>query len=467
MKKPRKPKAKRARQQRGIDHAGPSAARRVLMPDGGGKRPASRRHIGKTAAVSIGWSDEREKLALLLLPFFIVAFALGFSHTLKQAPRLGDVAAVAPTGRAPAASAPARPADALARAPAIHLPPSAPAASPLAHVEDQLARTAMLQLPSRAPEIPMPPEVRLGMPAMSLSRHALHVPPPQIALTAPALRLPPSAPSVPATPVEPAPAALPALPQPPVALGLAAPEQRPRPDICEAPSDLGRHVYKVAAAHMGGTARSAEEFGTLVSAAAIEQTGGFVIYNDKYRRMSFPMGDVAPLFGVCTDVVIRAYRAAGVDLQQLVHQARVGSGDTSIAHRRTETLRRFFAKHGQSLQVSSFAEDYLPGDIVTYHRPQNRRSTNHIAIVTDRIAPSGRPMIVHNRGWGPQLEDALFVDRITGHYRFAPAGVPLALEGARPAGRRASKPLGQRPLVKASYGSGAAAPVGEARPLSH
>jgi uncharacterized protein YijF (DUF1287 family) len=197
-------------------------------------------------------------------------------------------------------------------------------------------------------------------------------------------------------------------------------------------------------------APSAEAFGEIVAAAAIAQTDDLVIYNDKYRRLAFPMGDVAPLFGVCTDVVIRAFRSAGVDLQELVHRTRVGSGDASIAHRRTQTLRDFFTAYGSSLPVSPFAEDYLPGDIVTYHRPQNRRSTNHVAIVTDRIAASGRPMIVHNRGWGPQLEDALFVDKITGHYRFTPNRHQPVLEASRPAPRRAE-------LEKASFASQAPA----------
>lgn len=161
-----------------------------------------------------------------------------------------------------------------------------------------------------------------------------------------------------------------------------------------------------------------DDFGMRLARAAEAQTESFVIYDDAYRSISYPMGDVHRLFGVCTDVVVRAYRTLGVDLQTLVHRARSGHGDRNIDHRRTEILRRFFAAHGESLPVSSFAEDYRPGDIVTYHRPQNSGSRSHIAIVSSEIAPSGRPMIVHNRGWGPQIEDALFVDRITGHYRY-------------------------------------------------
>ena len=160
------------------------------------------------------------------------------------------------------------------------------------------------------------------------------------------------------------------------------------------------------------------DFGRALAAAALRQTTEFVVYTDAYRKLAYPMGDVPALFGVCTDVVIRAYRALGIDLQALVHAARIGSADTSIAHRRTFTLRRYFASRGASVPITDFAEDYLAGDIVTYDRPQNSGSRDHIAIVTDILAPSGRPMIVHNRSWGPQLEDALFVDRITGHYRY-------------------------------------------------
>jgi uncharacterized protein YijF (DUF1287 family) len=165
-------------------------------------------------------------------------------------------------------------------------------------------------------------------------------------------------------------------------------------------------------------APNATNFGRQLAAAARWQTEELVIYTARYQRIAYPMGDVAPLHGACTDVVIRAYRALGIDLQQLVHRAGVGSGDPNIDHRRTETLRRFFARYGEDLPVTAFPEDYRPGDIVTYYRPFSRVSRSHIAIVSDVLAPTRRPMIVHNRGWGPQLEDALFVDRITGHYRF-------------------------------------------------
>jgi uncharacterized protein YijF (DUF1287 family) len=247
---------------------------------------------------------------------------------------------------------------------------------------------------------------------------------PEVALAEPTLRLPPGPPE-PDKP-EPSREVAIATPLPPASRStIEAP--RTSPSICLAEPGFGEHRYEVRALAPG------ERFGDRLAEAARAQLGEFVIYNDAYRRIAFPMGDVPPLFGVCTDVVIRAYRALGIDLQELVAKTRVGSGDTNIDHRRTETLRRFFASRGQSLPITTFPEDYQPGDIVTYYRPQNRHSRSHIAIVSDQIAPSGHPMIVHNRGWGPQMEDALFVDQITGHYRFEPGKNPLLAIAQRPA----------------------------------
>jgi uncharacterized protein YijF (DUF1287 family) len=194
----------------------------------------------------------------------------------------------------------------------------------------------------------------------------------------------------------------------------------------------------------------------MLAKAARAQTEDLVVYTDAYRQIGFPMGDVPAFYGVCTDVVIRAYRALGIDLQVLVHKARLGTGDPSIDHRRTKTLRRFFARHGVSLPVTDFVESYRPGDIVTYHRPGGRTSQSHIAIVSDVIAPSGRPMIVHNRGWGPQLEDALFASEITGHYRFtsaAPAEEAASRQPAAFAPRLAQSPA--PPLPRARHGGSA------------
>lgn len=161
-------------------------------------------------------------------------------------------------------------------------------------------------------------------------------------------------------------------------------------------------------------------FGENLVWAARWQTWVPVIYNPSYREIPYPNGDVPWYIGVCTDVLVRAYRWLGVDLQMEVHKAGVGSGDANIDHRRVEVLRRFFARAGSSLPITQDPADYKPGDIVSYYVPSGRFSKTHIAIVSDRRATGGAPLIIHNRGFGVQEENRLFAEQITGHYRYWP-----------------------------------------------
>jgi hypothetical protein len=166
-------------------------------------------------------------------------------------------------------------------------------------------------------------------------------------------------------------------------------------------------------------------------AAAIERTNHAVRYDGAYRQIAYPMGDVPADIGVCTDVVIRAYRALGIDLQQLVHEDMkahfsaypghwgLTRPDTNIDHRRVPNLQVFFTRHGESLPVTDEPGNYAPGDLVTW---VVGGSQPHIGIVTDaRSADGKRPLIVHNIGRGPRHEDMLFALPITGHYRYLPA----------------------------------------------
>ncbi len=165
-------------------------------------------------------------------------------------------------------------------------------------------------------------------------------------------------------------------------------------------------------------------------AAALERTTHRVRYDGTYRRLAYPGGDVPDSLGVCTDLVIRSYRALGVDLQQLVHedmtrefgayptQWGLERPDPSIDHRRVPNLQTFFRRAGAELAVTLDPADYLPGDLVTWMLPGN---LPHIGIVTDRRSGDGlRPLIVHNIGRGPRLEDSLFSFAVTGHYRYLP-----------------------------------------------
>jgi uncharacterized protein YijF (DUF1287 family) len=155
-----------------------------------------------------------------------------------------------------------------------------------------------------------------------------------------------------------------------------------------------------------------------------------VKYVSTYIHIDYPGGDVPADTGVCSDEIIRAYRAVGVDLQKEVHEDIVNNWldypskakwhqahpDSNIDHRRVPNLMVFFSRKGESLPVSLRARDYSPGDIVTWDLGGN---VPHIGMVVNvKSAESGRFMIVHNIGQGPKMEDVLFSWKITGHYRY-------------------------------------------------
>ena len=382
--------------------------------------------------------DERLSLALLVAPFLIVAASLAGQQTLRTAsamrpdPIVITSVDLRPITPPPAIIVPERaPVPILPTVPAfpeVVVPPAPPRAPVV--VTPVTPPNLPRVLVRRAPATPLPPlsplieKPQIASPtgrapeAPVISEPARPAEGPRTAALDPALR-PETAPpkSVPPAP----------LPQP--LPEIVAPAVPVSPELCHARPDLLTRAQTLRAT-VAAMPDTPSGFGLALAAAARAQLDDLVIYNARYARIDFPNGDVAPLFGVCTDVVVRAYRAMGIDLQQLVQATRSGRGDVHIDHRRVDVLRRFLARHGEVLAISDLAEDYQPGDIVTYYRPQNRSSTTHIAIVTDLIAPSGRPLILHNRGWGPQLEDGLFVDKITGHYRFSGLTAPVAIREA-------------------------------------
>ena len=163
-------------------------------------------------------------------------------------------------------------------------------------------------------------------------------------------------------------------------------------------------------------------------AAARSQVGVTLSYDPRYERLAYPGGDVPLERGVCTDVVVRAYRKLGADLQVLVHQDmkqawdvyqkkgrwQMKAPDRNIDHRRVPNLATFFGRHGSSLPVSKDGGNYKPGDIVTWMLPGN---LTHIGIVSDRQA-GGVPLVIHNIGAGTREENILFAYPVTGHYRW-------------------------------------------------
>ena len=162
--------------------------------------------------------------------------------------------------------------------------------------------------------------------------------------------------------------------------------------------------------------------------AAVAQTTSRVTYDGSYRRIGYPGGDVPAHIGVCTDLIVRAYRAVGVDLQVRVHEDMsaafaayprawgLARPDSNIDHRRVPNLQTYFRRRGAARPISTDASDYAAGDLVTWMLPGN---VPHIGLVTDQRSADGqRPMMAHNIGRGPEIEDMLFAFPVTGHYRY-------------------------------------------------
>jgi uncharacterized protein YijF (DUF1287 family) len=170
---------------------------------------------------------------------------------------------------------------------------------------------------------------------------------------------------------------------------------------------------------------------TPLSEAAVSLTKDKVRYEPAYVVINYPNGNVPAHTGVCTDVIIRAYRKIGIDLQKEVHEYMkknfsaypkkwgLKSTDRNIDHRRVPNLRTFFTRKGASLPVTNNPADYKPGNVVDL--PNN--NLTHIGIVSHKRSSDGlRPLIVHNIGAGQVLEDVLFAYKITGNYNYKNTG---------------------------------------------
>lgn len=170
------------------------------------------------------------------------------------------------------------------------------------------------------------------------------------------------------------------------------------------------------------------DFSKKLSQAAIERTQHTVRYDGRYRKISYPNGDVPDHLGVCTDVVIRSYRKLEIDLQKDIHMDMkdhfdkyprlwgLSKPDPNIDHRRVPNIQTLFKRKGILLPITKNPNDYVAGDIVTWMLPGN---LPHIGIVIDsRSEDSSKPLIVHNIGSGVVVEDMLFDYQITGHYRY-------------------------------------------------
>lgn len=187
-------------------------------------------------------------------------------------------------------------------------------------------------------------------------------------------------------------------------------------------------VILLSAFFTAANAQQTDSFYDRLSKAALELTKDKVRYDPAYYTIPYPNGDIPADRGVCTDVIIRAYRKLGIDLQKNVHEDMKANfslypkkwgmkrTDRNIDHRRVPNLMLFFTRKGIKLPVTQNASDYHPGDIVTWDLPGN---LTHIGIVVNRKSADGKRYgIVHNIGAGQVVEDCLFAWKITGHYRY-------------------------------------------------
>ena len=233
---------------------------------------------------------------------------------------------------------------------------------------------------------------------------------------------------------------------------------KPTPDAFLSPRPMGRWACLLAAAVVGFSAwgyglrfcsgqspmsgeekraDAATEFPDRLAGAALDRTKQRVRYDPAYVVIKYPGGDVPADTGVCTDVVIRSYRALGIDLQRLVHEDMkvnfsryprhwgLKRADPNIDHRRVPNLQTYFTRHGKSLAISDEVDAYLPGDLVAWDL--NGKGLWHIGVVV------AENRFVHNIGAGPELDEDLFQWKVVGHYRFHPEGSKTGKEeGASP-----------------------------------
>ena len=170
------------------------------------------------------------------------------------------------------------------------------------------------------------------------------------------------------------------------------------------------------------------EYGGSLSEGALELTKQQVTYDPSYFSIAYPNGDVPGDKGVCTDVVIRAYRKVGIDLQKLVHEDMLSNfelypknwglkkPEKNIDHRRVPYLMTFFKRFGEVKEITNDPSNYLPGDVVCWSLGDG---ITHIGVVVDRKSDDKkRNLIVHNIGNGQVLADCVFDFKIIGHYRY-------------------------------------------------
>jgi len=205
-----------------------------------------------------------------------------------------------------------------------------------------------------------------------------------------------------------------------LALAVACQQQSARTRPALRPPEQQTEVHPLAA-------NSSPALKSIID-GAIDQIGKTTSYDPSYQKLDYPNGDVPIETGVCSDVIIRAFRKGNIDLQKDVHEdmkanfsaypTRWGlkGPDTNIDHRRVPNLETYFARKGKAQAITNRSDEFQPGDLVTWDMGTGQ---DHIGIVTNVwYKPSQRYLIVHNIGNGTRMEDVLFAWKMTGHYRY-------------------------------------------------
>ncbi|MCI5044425.1 MAG: DUF1287 domain-containing protein [Aquisalinus sp.] len=184
---------------------------------------------------------------------------------------------------------------------------------------------------------------------------------------------------------------------------------------------------------VAASAQEEMDFGEQLAQAALESLRPDIQYNGSYQALDYPWGDVPATQGVCSDVLVRAYRQLGVDLQKRLHEdmtaafsaypaARVwgqSRPDRNIDHRRVLNLEVYFARKGSELPVSRDPASYQPGDIVSWMVPKfGGGTTPHIGIVSADKAADGTPLVIHHLSGTPRHENVLFLWPVKKHFRY-------------------------------------------------
>ncbi|XYH93828.1 DUF1287 domain-containing protein [Sorangium sp. So ce1128] len=217
------------------------------------------------------------------------------------------------------------------------------------------------------------------------------------------------------------------------------------PPLAPAPTPASRPIPApgAAPAPLAEPALAPVRSNPIVARARLEVARA-VTYDPAWVAIGYPDGDLAPDRGVCTDVVIRAVRAAGVDLQRTIHEdilarpavyTTVKRPDRSIDHRRVTPMLTYLRAHATSLPTTfdeAAVRTWEPGDIVVWSfTPCPSCAPDHVGIVSDQKGPRGIPLVLHNIGPRPSEDDHLDAWTVLGHFRIRGGSTPERLDEAR------------------------------------